>query len=85
MKSTAVRGLNVRTMFSPFYDTARRFLGISPATVDDYLHAGAVAAFDGRVVTLTKPGGQVHTATARGWHRSKAAAWVNEFNGRAAA
>lgn len=84
MKSTAIRGLSVRTMFSPFYDTARRFLGLSPATVDDYLQAGATASFDGRAVTLTKPGGQAHIATARGWHKTKAAAWVNDFNDRAA-
>jgi hypothetical protein len=83
MKSSAIRGLSVKTAFSPFYDTARRFLGISPATVDEYLAAGATAQLGERIVTLTKPGGQSHVAATRGWHRTKAAKWVNDFNRRA--
>jgi hypothetical protein len=81
-KSTAVRGLTFSKWLSPFYDTARRFLGISPATVDAYLAKGATAKMDGNVIALAAPDGAQHVATVRAWHKSKAAAWVNKFNER---
>lgn len=82
MKSTALRGLTPGKWLSPFYDTARRFLGISPATVDAYLAKGATARMEGKVITLSAPDGTQHVATVRAMHRSKAAAWVNKFNER---
>ena len=84
-KSGAIKGFNLRTAFSPFYDTARRFLGLSPAAVNEYLAAGATASLAGHTVTLTKPSGQAHVASARGWHTTKAAKWVNDFNAKATA
>jgi hypothetical protein len=83
MKSSAIKGMSLGKFLNPFYDTARRFLGLSPATVDEYLSQGATAALESNnVVTLTTPDGKVHTVTARSWHRGKAASWINDFNER---
>lgn len=81
-KSGAVRGLTVGKYFDRFYDTGRRFIGFSPATVDEYLSAGAMASLDAHVVTLRKPDGTSHVGTFR-LHSTKIARWVNDLNERA--
>ena len=83
-RATAVGGMTPRKYVSRFYDTARRMIGFSPATVDDCLRLHARAAMAGNVVTLTGPGGTVVTGTFRFYHRGRAGRWVNEFNRRAA-
>ena len=78
-KSGAIRSLTVAKYFDRFYDTGRRFIGLSPATVHEYLSAGATASLDGHVVTLKKPDGTSHAGTFR-LHSTKVARWVNDFN-----
>jgi hypothetical protein len=85
MRSTAVKGLTPGKWVSPFYDTGRRFLGFSPATVDSYIAAHGTASQAGRVVTLTAPGLPAHTGSVRVGHTAKASRWVNHFNERAGA
>jgi hypothetical protein len=83
-KSLALRGLTPGKWVSPFYDFGRRFLGFSPATLDEYMEAHGTADFDGRAVVLSHDGQKVygHVGVA---HRAHAAKWVNQFNERAAA
>lgn len=80
MKSSALKGTTPAKFVSPFYDTARRFIGISPAIVDAYLKARATARIDHNIVTLEDPQGRQHTASFHSIHRGKIAAWVNKFN-----
>ena len=47
-RSRAVRGMTAGKYFSPFYDKARRFTSLSPATVDAYLAAGGSATDQAR-------------------------------------
>jgi hypothetical protein len=85
MKSTALGGLTPAKWINPFYDTARRFIGFSPATVDQYLAAGGTAAVAGRVVTLTAEGLPTKTGSVRLGHQGKLTRWADKFNERSAA
>jgi hypothetical protein len=76
--------MTFRKYFSPFYDTARRMIGLSPAMVDHCISQRATATMTGNVVTITEPGGGVTTGTFRFYHRGRVGRWVNEFNQRAA-
>jgi hypothetical protein len=69
--------------FSPFYSTARRNLGFSPAVVDRCLAVHAGARIDGRMVTITEPDGTEWKGKAPAWRGGTATQWVNEFNWRA--
>jgi hypothetical protein len=82
-RSQALRGVTLRKFFSPFYSTARRNLGLSPAVVDRCIAAHATARIDGRTVTITEPGGTEWQGKAPLWRGGSAARWVNEFNWRA--
>jgi hypothetical protein len=84
-RSRAVRGITPAKWVSPFYDTGRRFLGVSPQTLDGLVAAGAVAEMRAsNTVAFIDPAGRVqHQATYRGWHRGKITKWVNKFNERA--
>lgn len=86
-RSHAVRGMTLRKYFSPFYDTARRHLGLSPAVIDRCLAAHATAMATGRTVTITELDGTQWAGTSNGFRSSKASRiasqWVNEFNWRA--
>jgi hypothetical protein len=83
-KSRALRGLTPGKYFSPFYDFGRRFLGFSPATLDEYLEARGSADLDGHNVVLSHDGCKIygHVGVA---HRAHAAKWVNQFNQRSQA
>jgi hypothetical protein len=56
--------------FSPFYDKARRFAGLSPATVDAYLAASGSATISaGGVITLTAESMPAHYGNVAPQHR----------------
>jgi hypothetical protein len=86
-RSHAVRGMTLRKWFTPFYDTGRRLLGLSPAVIDRAIGVHATAEANGRMVLITEPDGTQWTGTVTGWRSSKAShtasQWVNEFNWRA--
>jgi hypothetical protein len=77
--------MSARKYFSPFYDTGRRRLGVSPATVDALLAARATAELSGsNAVVFRTPDGRIaHQATYRPWRRQRATGFVNMFNERA--
>jgi len=69
--------------FSPFYDKARRFAGLSPATVDAYLAAdGSATISAGGVITLTADGMPEHYGNVAPQHCLDMTRWVNTFNAR---
>lgn len=75
--------------FSPFYDFARRKLGLSPKLVKTYLNEQGTASLTGRVVFLrfhdeVTNSDQVTLGRAGLGHTAHATRWVNEFNKRAA-
>ena len=86
MRHNAVKGMTVGKYFNPFYDTARRFVGFSPATIDQFLALGATATITAnRVVELTTPDRSSSiVGSAKLFHGRKTAAWVNDFNSRSA-
>jgi hypothetical protein len=79
-----LRGITPTKFLSTYYDVARRYLGISPATVDQYTGLHATARIEENTVTLTAPDGRQHVGTFRSMHRGKVGRWVNKFNERAA-
>jgi len=84
-RSYAMRGMTPGKYFSPFYDQARRFAGLSPATVDAYLAArGSAAMSGGGMITLTAEGMRPHYANVKPKHQAGMAGWVNQFNDRSA-
>jgi hypothetical protein len=71
--------------FSPFYDHARRFAGLSPATIDAYLAARGMAEMNaGGMIVLSVQGMNPHFANVAPQHRANMARWVNDFNQRSA-
>ena len=82
-RAHAVRGMTPGKYFSPFYDKARRFAGLSPATVDAYLAAGGSATISaGGVITLTADSMPEHYGNVAPQHRLDMTRWVNTFNAR---
>lgn len=82
-RTLAVRGMSPGKYFSPFYDHARRFAGLSPATVDAYLAArGAAEISAGGVITLAAQGMHPHYANVAPQHRANMTRWANQFNDR---
>jgi hypothetical protein len=68
--------------FSPFYDFARRQLGLKPSIVKQYLEAHATASINGRTVEL-RDGDAVVVGHVGIGHAAHATKWVNQFNARA--
>ena len=69
--------------FTPFYDHARRFAGLSPATIDAYLAARGMAEMNaGGMIVLNAQGMGPHFANVAPQHRGNMARWVNSFNQR---
>lgn len=84
-RASALRGITPGKYFSPFYDHARRFAGLSPATVDAYLAArGRAEISAGGVITLAAQGLGPHFANVAPQHRQNMTRWVNQFNDRSA-
>lgn len=82
-RAGAVAGMTPGKYFSPFYDKARRFAGLSPATVDTYLTAHGTAEIGaGGIITLSAQGIQPHVANVAPQHRANMTKWVNDFNDR---
>lgn len=82
-RTGAVRGMTPGKFMSPFYDHARRFAGLSPATVDTYLGAHGTAVIGaGGIITLSAEGMQPHVANVAPQHRAVMTKWVNDFNAR---
>jgi hypothetical protein len=69
-------------LFSPFYDFARRQLGLKPSIVKQYLEAHATATINGRTVEL-RVGDAVVAGHVGIGHATHATKWVNQFNARA--
>lgn len=84
-RTGTVRGMTPAKYFSPFYDHARRFAGLSPATIDAYLAACGTAEIGaGGVITLAAQGMGPHYANVAPQHRANMTRWVNQFNERSA-
>lgn len=83
MRASAVKGLSPANYLKPFYSDARRFAGLSPATVDLYLaHGGSAELSAGGMLVLTAGDLSQHIANVAPHHRRHMAKWVNKFNSR---
>lgn len=79
-----LKGLTFGKYFSPFYDTARRFVGMSPYDLDRFLEAGDRALMDNLTIQILHADGGVSVYSVRRWHRTRGNKWVTEFNRRSA-
>lgn len=83
-RPAALEGITPVKFVSPFYATARRYIGISAVTVDAWLRAKATARIEGDMVTLEDSAGRLHIGSFLFTHRGRIAKWVDQFNARSA-